>query len=175
MNAAAPNIPTFMKHFSLFSLALLVGLLSSTPTQSVSAADVTITAANLVPGANAQYRYGKSGADITAGQLVYLDVTTNTWKLSDCNSATAAVRDVDGLAATTSGTGQPLTVITADDDLTLGGTVVNGTVYVCSATPGGIAPAADMTTGWRPIVIGLAKSSTKILFRAEGLRSTATL
>ncbi|MBB5037113.1 hypothetical protein [Prosthecobacter dejongeii] len=156
-------------------LLLVAFFIALNPMQSATAADVTITAANLTPGANAQYRYGKAGVAITAGQLIYLDVSDNTWKLTDSNSATAAARDVDGLAATTSGTGQPVTIITADDDLTLGGTVVNGTIYVASANPGAIAPAADLTTGWRPIVIAVAKSTTKILFRAEGLRSPTAL
>lgn len=152
---------SFLLSWPLLLLALFLATLSAT------AADVSITATSVVPGANAQFRYGVAGATITAGQLVYLDTTTNTWKLSDCNSATAAVRDVDGIAANSAGNGSQLTIITADDDLTLGGTVVNGTIYILSATPGGVAPAADATTGWFVCVVCVGKSTTKVVFRAN--------
>lgn len=134
------------------------------------ATDVSITAANVIPGANAQYRYGIAGAAITAGQLVYLDVTTGTWKLTDTNVVASA--DVDGIAIVSTASGAPITVITQDDDLTLGGTAAKGTIYIASATAGGIAPSADLTTGWYAVVVGLGKSTTKIIFRAEGLRNT---
>lgn len=133
-------------------------------------ADVSITPTSVVPGANAQYRYGVAGAAITAGQLVYLDVTTNTWKLTDANVLASA--DVDGIAVVSTSNGGPITVVTRDDDLTLGGTAAKGTIYIASATPGGIAPSADLTTGWYAVVVGLGKSAAKIVFQAEGLRNT---
>ncbi len=149
-------------------ITLFIALLASACL--ASAADVTITSTNVVPSANAQYRYGVAGAAITAGQLVYLDTTTNTWKLSDANlSATAS--DVDGIAINSAASGAPVTVVTQDDDLTLGGTAAEGTIYILSATAGGIAPAADLTTGWYAVVVALGKSATKVRFRAEGLRN----
>lgn len=154
-----------MNRFFLSILAVLTLVACLAP-----AADVTITATSVVPGSNAQYRYGVAGAAITAGQLVYLDVTTNTWKLSDANlSATAS--DVDGIAINSAASGAPVTIVTQDDDLTLGGTTAEGTIYILSATAGGIAPAADLTTGWYAVVVALGKSATKVRFRAEGLRN----
>jgi hypothetical protein len=155
---------------ALFLLILFV--LSFIPALvPLRAADVTITAASLVPGANAQVRQGVAGVAITAGQLVYIDTTTNTWKLTDANLSAAAA-DVDGIAGNTAGAGQALTVITADDDLTLGGTTAKGTIYIASGTAGGIAPAADLVTGWYAIVVAVGKDTTKIRFRAEGLRNS---
>jgi hypothetical protein len=154
---------------ALFLLILFV--LSFIPALvPLHAADVTIVAATLVPGANAQVRQGVAGVAITAGQLVYIDTTTNTWKLTDANLSAAAA-DVDGIAGNTAGAGQALTVITADDDLTLGGTTAKGTIYIASATAGGIAPAADLVSGWYAIVVAVGKDTTKIRFRAEGLRN----
>lgn len=155
-----------MKH--LLSL-LAVSLLALAP---VFATDVSITAANLTPGANAQFRSGIAGVAITAGQLVYIDTTTNTWKLTDAN-ASATTADVDGIAANSAGVGQPLSIITADDNLTLGGTTAEGTVYIASATAGGIAAVADLTTSWYAIVVGLGIDATHIRFRAEGLRNAS--
>jgi hypothetical protein len=155
---------------ALFLLILFV--LSFIPALvPLRAADVTIIAASLVPGANAQVRQGVAGVAITAGQLVYIDTTTNTWKLTDANLSAAAA-DVDGIAGNTAGAGQALTVITADDDLTLGGTTAKGTIYIASGTAGGIAPAADLVSGWYAIVVAVGKDTTKIRFRAEGLRNT---
>ena len=55
-------------------------------------ADLTLTAASVLAGSNATTRLGTAGATITAGQVVYFDDTTNTFKLADTDSATAAVR-----------------------------------------------------------------------------------
>lgn len=154
-----------MNRFFLSFIALLALTACLAP-----AADVTITSTSVVPGANAQYRYGVAGAAITAGQLVYLDTTTNTWKLSDANLS-AAASDVDGIAINSAANGAPVTIVTQDDDLTLGGTAAEGTIYILSATAGGIAPAADLTTGWYAVVVALGKSATKVRFRAEGLRN----
>ena len=140
----------------------------------VQSADIPITPSHIVPGPNAQYRYGIAGVNITAGQLIYLDTTANTWKLGDCN-ATAITADVDGMAANTAAAGQPLTIVTADDHLTIisGQVVANGGIYILSATPGGICPASDYTTGWRMVVVAVGKgpSMSQIRFRAEGLRN----
>lgn len=137
------------------------------------AADVSITAASVAPSADAiyldSYYGGKlvAGAAITAGQLVYVDTAdSNKIKLSDCNSGTAGVRDVDGIAVNNAASGQRISVVAYDPALTLGGTTANGTIYVLSATAGGIAPAADVTTGWYVAVIGLGLPSNKIFFSA---------
>ena len=47
------------------------------------------------------------------------------------------------------------------------------TILVLSATAGGIAPAADVTTGWYLSVIAVVKSGTTIYFSAPGLPSGA--
>lgn len=158
----------FITTLLLFLLCLFMLLPGFMP--GLHAADVTITAGNVLPGANARYRQGVAGVAITAGQLVYLDVATNTWKLTDANVAAAA--DVDGIAVVSTAAGAPLTVVTWDDDLTLGGTTAKGTIYLASATPGGVAPAADLVTGWYAIVVALGKTTTKVVFNAEGLRNT---
>lgn len=153
----------FSRLFSFLILCLLAA-------NGALGADVTITAANVIPGANAQYRYGVAGVAITAGQLVYLDATTNTWRLTDANASDTAA-DVDGIAVVTVASGGPVTVVTRDDDLALGGTTARGTIYISSATPGGIAPAADLTTGWFLSVVAIGKSTTRVVFDADGLRN----
>ena len=124
-------------------------------------ADLTITAANVVPGTGAKKRTGTAGTTITAGQTVYLDATDNKYKLYDADSATAAVRALAGIALNGAANGQPLTV-QYEGNITIGATVAAGVIYVGSDTAGGIMPAADIETGDYVTVIGVGISTTQI-------------
>jgi hypothetical protein len=122
-------------------------------------ADLAITAASVLPGTGAKIVEGTAGASVTAGQVVYLDSSANSYKLADCNSATAAVRSPAGIALHASATGQPLAVATAGP-VTIGATLTAGVAYYLSGTPGGIRPVADNTTGDYPVILGIATSTT---------------
>lgn len=153
-----------------FFTPLLLSLLFST---SLIAADLSITTTSFIPGARAVKTIGTAGATITIGQLLYFDSTAGTYKLADAN-ASASTAAVIGIAASAAASGQPVIVITEDDDLTLGATLsMSAPVYVMSATAGGVAPTADITTGWYPAAILVAKSTTKCIFKPVGLRGTA--
>lgn len=120
-------------------------------------ADVSITAANVVHDINAAYGSGVAGVTITAGQVVYLDAGTNTIKLADAN-ASSATADAVGIALHGALSGQPIKYQTGGD-ITVGGTVTVGGAYVVSATPGGIAPVADLTSGWYTKLLMLGRTS----------------
>jgi hypothetical protein len=122
-------------------------------------ADLAITAASVLPGTGAKIVEGTAGASVTAGQVVYLDSSANSYKLADCNSATAAVRSPAGIALHAASTGQPLAVATAGA-VTIGATLTAGVAYYLSGTPGGIRPVADNTTGDYPVILGIATSTT---------------
>lgn len=118
-------------------------------------ADITVTAANVVPGTNATIeRNYVAGATITAGQTVYLDTATSTWKLADANLSQAAAV-LGGVALHGASANQPLAVQTRGQ-ITIGATVAVGTIYQLSGTAGGIAPAADAVTGWYASILGVA-------------------
>lgn len=128
-------------------------------------ADLTITAANVLAGANAVTRMSVLGAAVAVGEVVYEDPADSMkLKLADANGATAAQNPV-GVALTAGNAGQPALIVTDDDDFTPGGTLVPGTVYVLSANPGKIAPSADAVAGWRVSVLFVAKSTTKGVLR----------
>lgn len=156
-------------------LSLFVAILALILVAAAPAADIAITAANLTPSSSAVTRDGIAGVAITAGQLVYKDTADNKIKLADANGASALIRTPIGMASNTAGIGQNVRYIISDPDLTLGGTVSNGSAYVLSATAGGIAPIADQTTDWYPCIVAIGISSTKISFRATGLRSSTKL
>lgn len=122
-------------------------------------ADLVITAANVVAGSGAQIGNGTAGATLTAGDVLYIDTAaSNVLKLADANAASPAYT-VEGIALHASLTGQPIQYIKLGD-LTLGAVMTQGLVYVLSANPGKIAPAADLASGWFTTVLGIAKSTS---------------
>lgn len=125
-------------------------------------ADLTVTAASVVPGTGAILEKMTAGAAITAGQTVYKDASdSNKAKLFDADSATAAARVFYGIAVCNAASGQPVVVQTAGN-LTIGATVAVGVAYYASDTPGGICPFADLEAGDYPTIIGIGISTTQI-------------
>ena len=120
-------------------------------------ADITITAANVKAASGGVFADGTAGASITQGQPIYFDSTTNTLKLSDANGTGA--KTCIGVALNAAESGQPIRY-QKSGPITIGGTLVAGTVYAVSATAGGIAPLADITTGDDVIILGVAKSTS---------------
>lgn len=121
-------------------------------------ADLTITAANVIKGTGASTKTGVAGATITAGQTVYMDASdSNKIKLADANASSATAACI-GIALHAALAGQPITYQDSGI-IALGSILTAGAVYVLSATAGGIAPVADLTTGWRSSVLGIAKST----------------
>lgn len=123
--------------------------------------DLAITPANVVAGSGSQQTTGTAGATILAGQLVYKDSTVKKFLLADTNSATLEARKPVGIALHGASLNQPLNVLTKGD-ITIGATVVAGTDYYASDTPGGICPRADLGATENVVLIGLAKSTTVI-------------
>ena len=142
-------------------LFLLVALaLFASP---VFAADLSVTAANVVPSSQAHYVNGTAGATITAGQLCYFDSVSSTYKLASAN-ASAATAAVAGIAVGGASANQPVTLVTYDPALAIGATVAAGSVYIVSANAGMIAPNADSASGWYVSVVCVAGNSNKVFF-----------
>lgn len=135
-------------------------------------ADITITAASVLSGAGATIEKGTAGATVTAGQAVYKAASDSKFKLADSNHATAEVKEPYGIALNGASDGQPLSVLTAGL-ITIGATLVAGTAYYLSETPGGIQPAADLATGEKVSQIGIATSTTVMTVRI--IKSGVTL
>lgn len=136
-------------------------------------ADLTITAASVLPGSGASLETGTAGEALTAGKVVYKKAADGKWYLADCNSATAEVRVAEAIALTGSAAGQPV-VVQKGGSITIGATMTANAAYYLSGTAGGIRPAADNTTGDYPQVIGLATSTT-VLALNFSLHASAAL
>jgi len=120
--------------------------------------DLSVTAANCVPGADARLEAGFAGETITAGMAVY-KASTGLWMKADSNSATALARQATGIAMCGSSLNQPITV-QKSGSLTLGATLTAGTAYYLSDTAGGICPVADVGSGEYVDLIGVATSTS---------------
>lgn len=128
--------------------------------------DISITAANVVAGANGRRDDGVAGETIAAGKAVYKSSTTKKWMLADSNSATAEARQATGIALNGASLNQPIAVHTGGD-ITIGGTLTAGTAYYLSDTAGGICPLADVGSGEYICLLGQAKSTTVLAFQPQ--------
>ena len=128
-------------------------------------ADLSVTAASVLASGQAQTDRGVAGAAITAGQLVYKEAATGLFKLTDCDSATAEVRNIYGIALNGAAIGQPVVVAQSDPDFTAGATLTKGSRYYASGTAGGIAPEADLASLDHVALLGVASSTSKLVLR----------
>lgn len=126
-------------------------------------ADLSITAASVIPSANARRISRVAASTITAGQVVYR-LTAGTVAPADANGA-SPLFNVLGIAENGGGAGQRISVITEDPALAIGATVVIGDVFILSATAGGIADVADAAAGHYVTVLGVAVSTSAINFK----------
>jgi hypothetical protein len=117
-------------------------------------ADLTVTAASVLFTSGTKVP-GVAGASITAGQGVYLDGTTSTLKLAQCDG-TAAEADAVGIALHAAGTGQPLVYAGQGSLINIGATTTKATTYMVSATAGGVAPQADLISTNKIVRLGYA-------------------
>ncbi len=124
-------------------------------------ADLSITKANITPGTGAtfQKKYN-AGATITAGQSVRLAASAKTWGLAQAdNNAEDAGSEEVGIAMHDVLSGQPLSVITGGE-LNMGAILTAGTIYVVSATAGGIAPQVDIASTQYITLLGYGKTTS---------------
>ena len=138
--------------------------------------DLAITATQVLPGAEsagATFESGIAGVTVTAGQAVYLDSTTNTYKLAD-NNSTAPEAIVRGIALHGAAAGQPLKIQTGGP-MTLGAGAAPTVArpYVLSGTPGAIAPVADLATGMRTTILGVGIAGNGIQLRPWATQQVA--
>ncbi len=127
-------------------------------------ADLTITAANVIADSRARISEGVAGATITAGKVIYIDPVSDTLKLADSNSSTAAARSPVGIALHGAFAGQPLQ-FAESGPVTMGAALTPGVVYYLSDTPGGICPVGDVGDAEYAVILGIAISNSVLKFK----------
>jgi hypothetical protein len=125
---------------------------------SLHAADITITAANVLPSGQAKFTTFPAASAVTAGQLLYC-ATTCAQAVATSGSNTHVVA---GIAINSAATGQQVKVCYYDPAFKVGGTVAVGAAYILSSNAGGLAPSADAGSGWYVTFVGIGIDSTHI-------------
>lgn len=129
-------------------------------------ADIAFNVANIrfsnLATRRREYTLGETGVQ---GDIVFLNAS-NQWAKVDQNAPLGAnVSDTVGMLATAGNTNQPCEVITADPNLTVGGTLLtNGTAVYASANAGKAThdvPGAGNST----VFLGLPRSQSTLNFR----------
>ncbi len=128
-------------------------------------ADVTLTAVTVdrVTDPNPVIVSGDAGATIAAGQAVYFDGATVSYKLANAVTSSATAKAV-GIALNSAISGQPVEVMTKGV-INCTGLTAGWTYVLSGAVSGNIAPEADKVaaTTWRNTIMGVAKSATKLM------------
>lgn len=135
-------------------------------------AAIAITAASVIASAAATVRSEYTfAATVTPGQLVYLNAASQ-WALVDSDgNLGCGINDLRGIALNGGAINQPAQVCVADPDFTPGGTLSNGLAIYNFTTPGAITFADIPTTAAYPVVVGIAKSTTKMNMPYSGVAS----
>ena len=127
-------------------------------------ADISVTAANVIKGANAVSTTFTAGVALTAGQVVYQDTSDKKYKLADADVQATAL--VAGIVLNDAAANQPVEIQTAGD-IDVGGTLVVGTVYVLSLTAGGINTTTALGSGDFTSVLGIATAANKLAMNIQ--------
>ncbi len=127
-------------------------------------ADLSVTASQVIAGADADFFDGTAGVTVTAGQTIYQDATDNLLKLADAN-ASIATANLKGIALHGASASQPLR-IQRSGTITLGAAAapVVGKQYKLSITAGGITPIEDTAAGGQyDTTVGVGAATNTII------------
>ena len=127
-------------------------------------ADISVTVANVIKGANAVSNTFTAGVALTAGQVVYQDTSDKKYRLADADVQATAL--VAGIVLNDAAANQPVEIQTAGD-IDVGGTLVVGTVYVLSLTAGGINTTTAISSGDFTSVLGIATAANKLAMKIQ--------
>jgi hypothetical protein len=109
----------------------------------------------------------RAGVAILAGNVLYADVTAAGVQKLATAAGTAAQADVSGIALCNAAVGQPVVISNIKGNINLGATLVVGTEYVLSATPGAICPRADLVSTNKIVVLGNADAANNLKMRID--------
>ncbi len=126
-------------------------------------ADLTITAANIIPVSGYQFEDGNAGETITRGMAVYKKESDSKWYKAQ-HDGTVAEAAAKGIALQDAGANQPLRVQTGGS-LGFGAILSVGQIYCVSATAGGICPYSDVGAADYVTLLGVASTTSNLLLK----------
>lgn len=131
--------------------------------------DISVTATQVTWVSGVRPFVGQGGGSGTPGQPVYLDTTTNTYKLADADTDAESV--VAGVLLDNMVSGRPCIIAPPNAVINWGATLTAGTIYTLAVTAGGVCPWADLGTG--DYVNVLAIGAGTAIAEVIGKRGTA--
>lgn len=123
-------------------------------------ADISVTATSVAPVSDAATAYGTAGETLTAGQPVYRDPADSNYFKKCQKDGTVQESLVYGITLNGGARGQPIKVQTGGV-INLGAILTVGETYIVSATAGGIAPIADVSTHYVSL-LGVALTAANL-------------
>lgn len=130
-------------------------------------ADISITAANVIPATDASQEVVKLGEAVSAGDILVFDSTDSDWVLASNSTAVLAGNGDASLLRLALGdgvSGQSIAALRPGSKVTVGSVLSIGRWYVLSAA-GAISPESDATTADWSTLIGYAVSATQLSFQ----------
>lgn len=126
-------------------------------------AELTITAANVIPVTGYTYIDGVAGETVTRGMVVYLKAADSRYWKSQ-HDGTAAESTAVGVALNDAGAGQPIRIMTSGS-LGLGAILTVGVVYCVGATAGSICVDADVGSADYKTIVGVASTTSNLVLK----------
>ena len=126
--------------------------------------DISITASSVANGGASEFeKKGVAGAAITAGEALYIDTAnSNVLKLAQ-DDGTTLEATVAGISLCDAAIGQLVVYLASGGTLTINAVGTAGETYIVSATAGGIAPIADISTNIVSYIgYGISTTSLKL-------------
>lgn len=127
----------------------------------------SITAANVLHSSSATVFTGTAGDTITQGQPLYLNTTTNTYKLANALNAGSA-SNCAGIAMVAASNGQDMVICSRDPNFAPGYAIVAGNIALVGNVAGAVQPYEDRTTGWYVTSLGVGIGGNRINFYITG-------
>lgn len=146
-------------------------------------ADYTISP-SAVKYVSGPLRFGLAASAINAGQAVWKNLSisneeADSVRLADANTGTDANDMVNGVAMNSAAQGQTVGFLTDDGSGTsvfevTGAAFTPGDTIILSGNAGGLAPDADLASGWMKNYVGVFKTATqiKVSINNTGIRKT---
>lgn len=132
-------------------------------------ADLSITPADVVIVENVNQAEGIASVAIAAGEMCYR-VSGTSYALAEAGD-TEAKATAPVMALSSGAAGQPIK-FAAGGRITVGGGVALGDVFALSATPGKLAPIADLDTGdyFTHVAVGVAAGVIELRPLSTGMQ-----
>lgn len=132
-------------------------------------ADLAITPADVVIVTQGGFAEGVVTVAVAAGEMCYR-TTGTSYALAE--SGDTAAKAANPVMALSSGAAGQIVKFAATGQITVGGTVAKGNVFVLSATPGKLAPPADLvaTDYFTIVAFGVAAGVLELRPFASGVQ-----